>query len=302
VLEGASVKSKFVLSFLIGTLAMSVPALSKTQLSFNAKDGTRLYAEYYPAENAKAILLVVHGLQSHSGWYLGGASNAEKGISSFAFDRRGSGLSAGAHGHVDSVGDFMDDFGSALEFVRSRNRQQLPIHVMANSLGSVIALKYFAENKSVKVDSLILTTPGTYSTPEGDYSLLSKLTILTSPSKRYFRSPIRDEHFAEEGNYLDWIVGDPMSRRHFTASFLRAVTLMKTKIEDRTAAIDIPMFALMASGDEIIDNKSFEEKIFSPYKSEKLIKYYDSKHYLFFGKDRELVSEDIQNWILGTES
>ncbi len=293
-------KNMFKLSLLFSAFAVSVPALSKTQLNFNAKDGTRLYAEYYPAENAKAILLVVHGLQSHSGWYLGGDANAQKGISSFVFDRRGSGLSSGMHGHVDGVSDFMDDFGSALEFIRSRNRQQLPIHVMANSLGSVIALKYFSENKNVKVDSIILTTPGTYSTPEGDYSLLTKLNILTSPSKRYFRSPIRDEHFVEEGNYLDWVVGDPMSRRHFTASFLRAVTLMKTKIEDKTADINIPMFALMATGDEIIDNKSFEEKIFNPYKGEKLIKHYDSKHYLFFGRDRDLVSEDIQNWILGT--
>lgn len=294
-------KNIYVLKISLHLALFSAPAFSesptKTQLNFFSKDGTRLYGEYYPAQDTKAVMLVVHGLQSHSGWYMNGAANAERGIASFAFDRRGSGLSDGKHGHAENVDAFMQDFEAALNFVQQKHLD-LPVHVMANSLGSVIALEYFTRYKDPRVASLILTTPGTYSTREGDYSFLTKLAILTAPPMNYFQSPIRDEHFVDEGNFLDWIHGDPLSRRQFTASFLRAVTVMKTNLDSDTNEIDIPLFALMAKGDEIIDNAAFEEEIFDPYRAEKLIKYYDSKHYLFFGADRDYVASDIQDWVL----
>jgi alpha-beta hydrolase superfamily lysophospholipase len=286
------------LSFSISLFLLGSVAHSKTQLNFSSDDGTRLYGEFYQAQDPKAMLLVVHGLQSHSGWYMGGQANAEAGISSLAFDRRGSGLSSGKHGHASSVDDFMDDFAAALSFLESVEPSGLPIHVMANSLGAVIAINYFSQNKDVNIASLILTTPGTHSTEEGSYSLLTKLAILTAPAERYFRSPIRDEHFVDEGNYLDWIRNDPMSRRNFTASFLRTVNSMKKDLDKKSALIDVPVFALVADKDAIIDNAAFEKEVFSNFQSKKVIRTYDSKHYLFFGNDRENVAADIREWVL----
>jgi len=288
----------YVMSFLVFAFLWSTPANSKAQLNFSAQDGTRLYGEYYQATDPKALLLVVHGLQSHAGWYMSGEQNADVGISSFAFDRRGSGLSDGKHGHADSVENFMDDFGSALQYLRSLNSGGLPVHVMANSLGAVVTLNYFSRNQSAGIASLVLTTPGTHSTKEGDYSLFTKLAILTAPADKYFRSPIRDEHFVDEGNFLDWIKDDPMSRRSFTASFLRAVNKMKKDIGAKSASINIPLFALTADKDAIIDNAAFEEEVFSTYSAKKELRTYDSKHYLYFGNDRDIVVSDIQDWIL----
>ncbi len=288
----------YLMSFLLFVFVLSVPAHSKTQLHFNAQDGTRLYGEYYEAADPKALLLVVHGLQSHAGWYMSGEQNADVGISSFAFDRRGSGLSDGKHGHADSVDNFMDDFGSALQHLQSLNSRGLPVHVMANSLGAVVALNYFSRNHNANIASLVLTTPGTHSTKEGDYSLFTKLAILTAPAEKYFRSPIRDEHFVDEGSFLDWIKDDPMSRRSFTASFLRAVNQMKKDIGTKAASVDIPLFALTADKDAIIDNAAFEKEVFSNYSARKELRTYDSKHYLYFGNDRDIVISDIQEWIL----
>lgn len=287
-----------VVGVLFSILLLCAPAYSKTQLNFSSNDGTRLYGEFYQAQDPKAMLLVVHGLQSHSGWYRGGQANANAGISSFAFDRRGSGLSSGKHGHANSPDDFMDDFGAALSFLESIKPSGLPLHVMANSLGAVVAINYFSKNQDVNIASLILTTPGTHSTKEGDYSLLTKLAILTAPAERYFRSPIRDEHFVDEGEYLDWIRKDTMGRRNFTASFLRSVNSMKKDLDKKSALIDAPVFALVADKDAIIDNAAFEKEVFSSFPNKKEIRSYDSKHYLFFGNDRENVIADIQEWVL----
>lgn len=55
-----------------------------------------LRAHYFKAENPKALVLGVHGLQSNARWFMqSGTALAKKGISVLVYDRRGSGLSDG---------------------------------------------------------------------------------------------------------------------------------------------------------------------------------------------------------------
>ncbi len=272
-------------------------AVAKSDVTFESFDGTSISGEFYEAQEAKAFVLVVHGLQSHAGWYLGGQANAEAGISSFAFDRRGSGLSSGMRGHAKSVDDFMQDFDAAMNFVKSKNLQNLPVHIMANSLGAVVSLNYLSKGNQ-DVASLILTTPGTHSTKQGDYSLLAKLRILTAPATEYFETPLENSDFVDPGPYLDWINADSLGTRQFTAAFLRSVNSMKSNVEEAIESLNIPLFVLLANQDAIIDNAAVEKEVFEPYNGTKQLKKYDSKHYLFFGSDKEHVSADIQDWIL----
>lgn len=55
-----------------------------------------LRAHYFKAEQPKALVLGVHGLQSNARWFMqSGTELAKKGISVLVYDRRGSGLSDG---------------------------------------------------------------------------------------------------------------------------------------------------------------------------------------------------------------
>lgn len=55
-----------------------------------------LRAHYFKAENPKALVLGVHGLQSNARWFMqSGTALAKAGISVLVYDRRGSGLSDG---------------------------------------------------------------------------------------------------------------------------------------------------------------------------------------------------------------
>ncbi|HVJ63687.1 MAG TPA: alpha/beta fold hydrolase [Bdellovibrionota bacterium] len=291
---------KTLLNILIAFSATTITsAFAKDRVTLPTKDGHHIYGEFYRAKKPRAIMLVVHGLQSHVGWYQSGDINAEAGISSFAFDRRGSGRSDGERGHTANVDEFMEDFQTAMNFVKANNPDKLPVHIMANSLGAVTSLQYLNRHPNPQnIASLILTTPGTHSTSAGDYPLFRKLRILLAPAKEYFETPLENKDFVEEGPFLDWINNDKLGNRFFTASFLRTVNSMKGDFDKILKKVDVPLFALMAKQDDIIDNAKFEKKIFKPYRGPKLIHYYDSKHYLFFGADRELVLRDIQNWVL----
>lgn len=272
---------------------------AEQKVTLQSRDGTRLNARYFPVTNAKAYLLVVHGLQSHAGWFMGGEKFQSQGIASLAFDRRGSGHSEGKRGHATKESQFLEDFDAALAFIEKNNPARAPIHVMANSLGAVVTLRYLATERH-PFASVILTTPGTHSTDHGDYWFGKKLSILLAPSFVYFDSPISDKDFVSKGAFLDWIKKDKLGTRELTAGFLRTVNGMRGKIEDSLSKIHIPMFVLLAAQDKVIDNKAVTQKVYNPHRgARKLLKTYRSEHYLFFGDDRELVQKDLENWLAG---
>src|SRR5690606_25399896 len=70
----------------------------------------RLAYRTWEAERARAALVVVHGLGEHSGRYAEfGERMAGYGISTFAMDLRGHGLSEGRRGHVPSFDIFLQE-------------------------------------------------------------------------------------------------------------------------------------------------------------------------------------------------
>ncbi|MEX0906933.1 MAG: alpha/beta hydrolase, partial [Gemmatimonadota bacterium] len=68
-----------------------IPGVNDVRLSYRAWEAT----------DPHAALIVVHGLGEHAGRYAGfGVRMAEAGISTFAMDLRGHGLSEGRRGHA----------------------------------------------------------------------------------------------------------------------------------------------------------------------------------------------------------
>lgn len=106
--------------------------------------GPTLRAYHFKAENPKALLLVVHGMQSNSAWFLSGETLARSGVEVLAFDRRGSGISDGSVGHVNDFNDLIGDMDSAVEFLRNE-RERIPMHLHANCFGTRIGIPYLQD-------------------------------------------------------------------------------------------------------------------------------------------------------------
>ena len=67
-----------------------------------AADGAQIPVRVFGAGGAKRPVLMTHGLESHSGWFVqSGAFLAGLGHPVYLVDRRGSGLSRQRRGHVD---------------------------------------------------------------------------------------------------------------------------------------------------------------------------------------------------------
>jgi predicted alpha/beta hydrolase len=87
-------------------------AANARALELTSADGTRLHASLFEAREPVAGLVMVHGMQSHAGWFEAAGTAvalAAAGITCLAYDRRGSGRSGGTPGHAARADDMLAD-------------------------------------------------------------------------------------------------------------------------------------------------------------------------------------------------
>ena len=119
-----------------------------------------LAAWHHPAANAKARLLLVHGLSEHSGRHLNTVNFFTKNeVECVRFDLRGAGKSGGRRQWVDSFGNYVVDTTHVFNWL-NRDLESLPLFVLGHSLGGAIAT-YFTSTHQSAIRGLVLSSPAT---------------------------------------------------------------------------------------------------------------------------------------------
>jgi alpha-beta hydrolase superfamily lysophospholipase len=269
-------------------------------LELASADGTRLHASLFPSPRPRAGLLLVHGLQSHAGWFEASDTArelAEAGVTGLAYDRRGSGASDGAAGHADSADEFLMDLGAAVAALRRELGPDVPLHALANCFGTRALLPYAAEHPHA-FRSLILTAPATHMSRRASYGLLRKLRILFAPSHSYVPTPLHDRDFVSAGPWLDWIRADARSLRYVTAGFLRSANRLTQRMEAAIPRLRVPLLVVLSRCDVLVDNRAIRERFFAPYAGPKEIVEYDTDHYVDFTGARPDFERRLEAWVL----
>ncbi len=111
-----------------------------------------------PIADARAVLIVVHGLRDHSARYDAFAEGlAQRGYAVYAFDQRGHGRSDGQGQMVDAFDDYVIDLASFVAEVRQREPGR-PIFLFGHSMGGAIATLY-TETRDPQLAGLVLSAP-----------------------------------------------------------------------------------------------------------------------------------------------
>src|SRR5262249_47100915 len=128
--------------------------------SFVASDGYPLHvAVWRPSRPVKGLVVVLHGVQSHSGWYQNlGRTLATSGYLATFPDRRGSGANRADRGHARTAGRLVRDL---LEWVRGLRAENpgVPAGAAGISWGGKLAVIAAARHPEL-VDALALICPG----------------------------------------------------------------------------------------------------------------------------------------------
>jgi alpha-beta hydrolase superfamily lysophospholipase len=138
------------------TVVMPPEAVVKSTETATLADGTEQFRRRWSVADARAALLIAHGMGEHSGPYDEiGDFFAQRGFDVAAYDHRGYGRSGGRRGYIERWGVFVDDLADRLEERRSLG---LPVVLYGHSLGGLMSLTHLVENRT-QPDLAVLSAP-----------------------------------------------------------------------------------------------------------------------------------------------
>ena len=261
---------------------------------------TGLWERLWSVPDCRAVAVLLHGIQSHSGWYVGSAEFlARAGVSVLAPDRRGSGLNSEARGDTPNYRVLLEDLRRTVRRARDLFPGR-PVHLVGISWGGKLAVG-FALRYGRLLRSLLLVTPGLY--PQVDLRAGEKLAVLCwrlwQPRRR-FRLPLVDPHlFTANPERIRYIAEDPLGLRQGTARLLMASRLLDLRVRGMAGALRLPVLLVLAGRDRIVDNgrlRRFFQAL--PHGAKRLLYYPEAHHTVEFEPDPEPFFEELARWML----
>ncbi len=276
--------------------------ISPVDSTFDASDGYPLHVLTWPtAEEPRASVVIVHGVQSHSGWYHGlGRRLAEAGFEAHFPDRRGSGPNRRDRGHAGSSRRLTDDLAEYLGTLRAR-RPATPIGLVGISWGGKLAV-ILAGRHPDRVDALGLVCPGLH--PRVGLALGERLKIawalLTGrAAKTTFPIPLNDPAlFTASPEGQSFIANDPLGLRVATAGLLASSFFIDRSVARMPARVRQPSLLMLGGQDRIVDNAktlAYFERLAS--RDKRAIDYPEGHHTLEFEPDPARYARDLADWL-----
>ena len=269
--------------------------------TWTASDGYPIVVASWPAAGAvKGRVLVIHGVQSHHGWYGGlGRRLAEAGFECHLADRRGSGGNTTDRGHTPSPGRLVEDVGELVTDLAAKN-PGLPTALAGISWGGKLAV-LAAANYPRQVAALALVCPGMQ--PRVGVSRGERLRIalayFTNRRRKRFPIPLSDPSlFTADPAGQAFIASDPLSLREATAGLLAASVLIDRRVARLPARVAQPVLLMLAGEDRIVDNtktRLYIERLAS--RDRTTVEYAGAHHTLEFEPDPGLYARDLATWL-----
>ncbi len=267
---------------------------------FVASDGYPLHVAVWPAATpVRGLVVVVHGVQSHSGWYHRlGRTLASSGYLAAFPDRRGSGANSKDRGHTRSAGRLIQDLVEWLQTLRQEN-PRLPTALAGISWGAKLVAIVAGRHPEL-VDAIALICPGLH--PRVGVSGTERLRIawafLTNPRKT-FPIPLSDPAlFTANPEGQAFIAADPLSIREGTAGLLAASFVIDRLVSRSPARIRQPALLMLAGQDRIVDNGRTLEYFGKLASADRqVLEYPEGHHTLEFEPDPTRYALDLVTWL-----
>jgi acylglycerol lipase len=256
------------------------------------RDGLiQLRRRWRPADEARAAVLLLHGIAEHSGRYEHvGRRLADAGYEVVAIDHRGYGRSGGRRGHVDSWTQFIDDVEDHLVEVRALD---LPTVLLGHSMGGLIATRYLVDERPAP-DLLVLSGPALGAEIRPHLRLAAPLLGRIAPNLE-IREDGDPALLARDPRVGEVFYADPFRVPYPTARL--GWELIKA-IEDARAGIDrvgVPTLVLHGGDDRLVPAAASEIFETLPHAERRV--YDDLRHEVFNEAEGLAIVAEVIAWI-----
>jgi alpha-beta hydrolase superfamily lysophospholipase len=261
-------------------------------------DGTRLAVRVAGKNGAHTPLLMLHGLQSHSGWFVQSQTFlANLGFPVYAMDRRGSGRSEGARGDCTDFHQMAADVRAVADHARSAHGSR-KVNVFGHCFGTIPAA-LFATSFPDLVASLVMASSGIFTKVNLDMS--RKLELIWSKASRRAVNipiPLRPDMFSDVAECVQFIRNDDERLQTATGTFYFEVLRACRYIQTHRRLLTMPIFMANAGNDPICDTEANEKFFWSlPSRHRLLVRYERSRHVIEFSEQRDDFFRDLNWWL-----
>jgi alpha-beta hydrolase superfamily lysophospholipase len=257
-------------------------------------NGHLFYRRWTLASPSKGTILIIHGLGEHSGRYVHvGDYFARAGLTAFAFDLRGHGLSDGKPVFVERYQDYLDDLESAIAYLERPE----PLVLFGHSLGGQIVLAYAQSAENAPAGYIAASPWLSLSRPPSFWlEGLARALSLVLPSLR-FSTGIGPGDTSRDQALLDSFPDLDKAHQFITVRTYFEIIKMSRRLMTRAVA-NAPVLLTHGEVDLVtsIDaTRAYFEKLAAPSKG--FISYPDGRHELHNDLIRDRVLSDYLEWI-----
>ena len=264
-------------------------------------DHLKLFCRRWEPENdARGVIVLVHGLGEHSGRYLDFAERLNQaGFAVSAFDLRGHGRSAGPRGHLPSFDAYMADISTILDETFA-HFPGIPIFLYGHSLGGILVLAYPLRKQS-SLAGVVAAGAGLRSSIAEEklkvflsQVLGSLLPEVTLPSDLDLNVVSRDPEVVRK------LKEDPLRNDRVSLGFGKHMFAALDWLWKNAAQYPCPLLLMHGTADELAYPRGSQEFV-AQIPNNCTLKLWDGlSHELHNEPEKEQVFEYLINWLENT--
>ncbi len=228
--------------------------------TWQARDGTELFTRrWLPDTEAKAGIVLVHGLGEHSGRYQHVAAHFTRaGYMIQSMDLRGHGKTPGQRGHADSIDLILQDIDLLLEKLVQVNPGR-PRFLYGHSLGGLLVL-YYALRYKTALGGIIASGPGLASALHEQTGKLILVRILGTLAPRLtIPTGLNPNDLSRDPRVVEAYVADPLVHGRSSLGFGKGMLDMANWVKTHPQEFRVPLLIIQGSADQLVYPRGSQE-------------------------------------------
>jgi len=249
-------------------------------------------------DEAKAVVLLVHGLGEHCQRYEALAAHLNQaGYALHSMDLPCHGRSQGRRGHVDSF----DVFQSAVLTLYQRcltSHPDRPIFLLGHSMGGLIATRFLLDHQT-KFSGALLSGAAIQSPQEPPTWQLGIIRTIAKLAPKLSLLGLDASKISRDPKVVEKYMSDPLvSKDKLSAQFLVAMTDTMEHCKTEAKHIALPIFIMHGSQDAMTSPRGSQLLYDSVSSVDKSLKVYDGLYHEIFNEpEANSIFQEMVTWL-----
>jgi alpha-beta hydrolase superfamily lysophospholipase len=263
-------------------------------------DGVRLFTQQWlPDDQAKAVIVIAHGLAEHSSRYAHVARYlVQSGYAVYTFDQRGHGQSRGdSFGYFERFDLLSEDLRQYIELAQAEQKSGPPF-LLGHSLGSLLAL-YYTIRYQTTLKGLISSGALVNANEVANTTTRLLTRVLSAVAPQMGIAVIDSSTISKDQAVVRAYDLDPNNYRGKIRARVGAELMAATaEVLDNLGRITLPILILHGGSDRLVPPGSSRVVYKRVGSADKTLKIYDGLYHEIFNEpEKDRVLADVLVWL-----